>query len=141
MPLLEDLEPEADGRSVRIRPADLVETELVEQALAEGEHKIELSVGRMFLGDSHLHVDATSSTASPPRSTCRPTSIPCRSPTPVTVTGTVEEGAELSFGGEALDADDGEFAVEFDTPPTGALDVHRRRRSRQHAPPRTSWCR
>ena len=52
VPLLEDLEPEADGRSVRIRPADLVESELVEQALAEGEHKIELSVGRMFLGDS-----------------------------------------------------------------------------------------
>ena len=50
--VLEDLEPEADGRTLRIRPAELVETELVEQALAEGEHRIELSVGRMFLGDS-----------------------------------------------------------------------------------------
>ena len=50
--VLEDLEPEADGRTLRIRPADLVENELVEQALAEGEHRIQLSVGRMFLGDA-----------------------------------------------------------------------------------------
>ena len=44
--------PRPTAAPLRIRPADLVETELVEQALAEGEHRIELSVGRMFLGDS-----------------------------------------------------------------------------------------
>ena len=81
VPLLEDLEPEADGRSVRIRPADLVETELVEQALAEGEHKIELSVGRMFLGDSTFTWTLRRRQHRSRRSTCRPTSIPCRSPT------------------------------------------------------------
>ena len=57
VPLLEDLEPEADGRSVRIRPADLVETELVEQALAEGEHTIELSVGPHVPRRLDLQVD------------------------------------------------------------------------------------
>ena len=120
VPLLEDLEPEADGRSVRIRPADLVETELVEQALAEGEHTIELSVARMFLGDSTFKwtyvVDSIAPTLD------MPTNLdPVPIADPVSVTGTVEEGAELSFGGEALDVDDGSFAVEFDTPPTGAL--------------------
>jgi hypothetical protein len=120
VPLLEELEPEADGKSVRIRPAALVESELVEQALAEGEHEIQLSVWRMFLGDSTFTwryvVDSIAPTLD------LPTNLdPVPIADPVTVAGTVEEGARLRFGDEELDVDDGEFAVEFDTPPTGAL--------------------
>lgn len=121
VPLLEDLEPEADGRSVRVRPAELVESELVGQALAEGEHKIELSVGRMFLGDSTFTwryvVDSIAPTLD------LPTNLdPVPIADAVTVRGAVEDGAALRFGGEELDVDDGEFAVPFDTPPTGALE-------------------
>lgn len=121
VPLLEDLEPEADGATVRIRPAELVEQELVEQALAEGEHKIELSVGRMFLGDSTFSwsyvVDSIA-----PKLELPPSLDPVPIADAVTVHGTVEEGAELRFRGEALDTDDGEFAVDFASPPSGALE-------------------
>ncbi len=120
VPLLEDIEPEADGRTVHIRPAELVETELVEQALAEGEHVIELAVGRVFLGDSTFRwryvVDSIAPTLELPRSL-----DPVPIDEAVTVRGTVEEGAEIRYRGEALDTDDGEFEVEFGTPPTGAL--------------------
>jgi hypothetical protein len=120
VPLLEDLEPEADGRTIRIRPAQLVEGELVERALAEGEHTIELAVGRVFLGDSTFRwsyvVDSIAPKLRLPRSL---------DPVPidkgVTVRGTVEEGADIRYRGEPLDTDDGEFEVEFGTPPTGAL--------------------
>jgi hypothetical protein len=120
VPLLEDLEPEADGRTIRIRPAQLVEGELVERALGEGEHTIELAVGRVFLGDSKFRwsyvVDSIAPKLRLPRSL---------DPVPidkgVTVRGTVEEGADIRYRGEPLDTDDGEFEVEFGTPPTGAL--------------------
>ncbi len=120
VPLLEDLEPEADGRTVRIRPAQLVESELVEQALAEGEHVIELAVGRVFLGDStftwRYTVDSIAPELELPRSL-----DPVPIDEAVSVRGTVEEGAEIRYRGEVLDTDDGEFEVEFGTPPTGAL--------------------
>ncbi|MEQ1786975.1 MAG: putative glycoside hydrolase [Acidimicrobiales bacterium] len=120
VPLLEELEPEADGRSVRIRPAELVESELVEQALAEGEHRIELSVGRMFLADSTFTWRYVVDSIAPELSL--PAHLdPVPIAEPVAVRGTVEEGAELRFRGEALEVDDGEFAVDFDTPPTGSL--------------------
>ena len=121
VPVLEDLEPEADGATVRIRPAQLVETELVEQALAEGEHKIELSVGRLFLGDATFRWSYVVDSIAPTLGL--PTSL---DPVPiagaVTVPGTVEDGVELRFRGEPLDTDDGEFSVDFDSPPTGALE-------------------
>jgi len=121
VPVLADLEPETDGTTLRIRPAQLVESELVDQALAEGEHKIELSVGRPFLGASSFSwsyvVDSIAPTLKLPRAL---------DPVPiagdVTVSGTVEDGAELQFRGEPVDAEDGEFAVDFDAPPTGALE-------------------
>lgn len=120
VPLLEDIEPEADGRTVRIRPADLVATELVEGALSEGEHKIELSVGRMFLGDSTFTwryvVDSVAPALELP-----PSLDPVPIADPVTVRGTVEEGVDLTFRDEPVDVDDGEFAVDFDRPPSGAL--------------------
>ena len=120
VPLLEDLEPESDGRTIRIRPAQLVESELVEQALAEGEHVIELSVGRVFLGDSTFRwrylVDSIAPKLELPRSL-----DPVAIDEAVTVRGVVEEGAEIRYAGESLDTDDGEFKVEFGIPPTGAL--------------------
>lgn len=119
--VLEDLEPEADGATVRIRPAQLVETELVAQALAEGEHKIELSVGRLFLPDSTFRwsyvVDSIAPTLELPASL-----DPVPIADAVTVRGTVEDGVELRFRGEPVDTDDGEFSVDFDSPPTGALE-------------------
>jgi hypothetical protein len=118
--LLEDLEPESDGRTLRIQPAALVENELVEQALAEGEHKIELSVGRMFLPDSTFTwryvVDSIAPTLDVPASL-----PPVPIDEPVTVEGKVEEGVELRLDDEAIDNDDGSFAVDFDSPPTGSL--------------------
>ena len=120
VPVLEELEPEADGTTVRIRPAQLVELELVDQALAEGEHKIELSVSRMFLGDSSFSwsyvVDSIAPTLELP-----PTLDAVPIADAVTVRGTVEEGVDLQLRGETLDVDDGGFSVDFDTPPTGAL--------------------
>jgi hypothetical protein len=121
VPLLEDLKPEGDGATVRIRPAELVEQELVDQALAEGEHKIELSVGRMFLGDSKFSWSYVVDSIAPVLEL--PTSLePVPIADAVTVRGTVEEGADLQFRGEPLDTDGGEFAVDFDAPPTGALE-------------------
>ena len=118
--VLEDIEPEADGRTVRIRPADLVETELVEQALAEGEHRIELSVSRMFLGDSTFTwryvVDSIAPGLDVPASLS-----PVPIDEPVTVEGEVEEGVELRLDDHPIDNDDGSFAVDFDSPPTGSL--------------------
>jgi hypothetical protein len=118
--VLEDLEPEADGRTIRIQPAELVSTELVEQALAEGEHEIQLSVGRMFLGDSTFTWRYTVDSIAPTLDL--PTNLdPVPIADAVTVRGTVEEGAELHFRDEVLDTDDGAFAVDFSSPPTGAL--------------------
>ena len=118
--VLEDLEPEADGRTLRIRPEALVETELVEQALAEGEHRIELSVGRMFLRDATFDwtyvVDSIAPSLEVPASL-----PPVPIDEPVTVEGDVEEGVELRLDGEPVDVDDGSFAVDFDSPPTGSL--------------------
>jgi len=121
VPVLEDLEPEANGATVRIRPAQLVETELVEQALAEGEHKIELSVGRLFLGDATFRWRYVVDSIAPALEL--PTSLdPVPIADAVTVRGTVEEGVELRFRGEPVDVGDGEFAVDFSSPPTGALE-------------------
>ena len=118
--VLEDLEPESDGRTLRIRPAELVETELVEQALAEGEHRIELSVGRMFLGDASFDWSYVVDSIAPKLDV--PASLP---PVPideaVTIEGDVEEGVELRLDDQAIDNDDGRFAVDFDSPPTGSL--------------------
>jgi hypothetical protein len=117
---MEELEPEADGKTLRIRPAALVESELVEQALAEGEHEIELSVGRMFLGDSTFTWTYVVDSIAPRLEL--PTHLdPVPIDKPVTVEGTVEDGVELTHGGNVLDVDDGRFAVDFGTPPTGAL--------------------
>jgi len=118
--LLEDIKPEADGRTLHVKPAELVKDELVDQALAEGEHRIELSVGRMFLGDATFRwtyvVDSIAPKLDVPASLA-----PVPIDEPVTVKGKVEEGVDLLLDDKPIDNDDGSFAVDFDSPPTGAL--------------------
>jgi hypothetical protein len=116
--LLDDLEFRGD--TLRVVPADLVESDLVDSALVEGEHTLTLSVGRMFLSDAVFRwtytVDSVAPTLDVP-----PSLDPVAIDGPVTVRGTVEPDAELTLDGEPLDTDDGRFEVAFDHPPTGAL--------------------
>ena len=119
--VLEDLEPEADGRTLRIRPAELVESELVEQALAEGEHRIELSVGRMFLGDATFTLELRRRQHRPRRSTCPPACRPCRSTSRSRSRARSRRTWSCGSTTSPIDNDDGSFAVDFDSPPTGSL--------------------
>lgn len=116
----EDLAPQDNTTTVQISPKALVDSELVKHALDEGEHEIKLSVGRLLLGDSQFtwrySVDSVAPVLDLPGSL-----DPVPIAEPVTVRGSVEEGASLAYGGKPLDIDDGQFEVEFDTPPSGAL--------------------
>jgi hypothetical protein len=120
--VMEQLAPADDDTSttLTIRPQDLVDKELVEHALDEGEHEIQLSVGRLLLGDSQFTwryvVDSVAPVLDVP-----PSLDPVPIDEAVTVKGTVEDGATLTYAGEPLDNDDGSFEVEFGTPPAGAL--------------------
>ncbi len=109
------------GDTVRIRPAQLVESELVAGALQEGEHVIVLSVGRVFLGNSVFRwryvVDSV-----PPVLEVPTTVDPVPIDEPVSLFGTVEPGATVLLGGRPIATDErGRFEVGFDRPPTGAL--------------------
>jgi hypothetical protein len=117
----EDLRPEdATSTTIRVEPQQLVDGELVEGALDEGDHEIKLAVGRLFLADSvftwHYGVDSKAPTLDVP-----PALDPVPIAEPVTVTGTVEKGAALTYDGEPLELKKGRFSVDFDHPPTGAL--------------------
>ena len=106
--------------TVQISPKALVDSELVVHALDEGEHEIKLSVGRLLLGDSQFtwrySVDSVAPTLDLP---VRLDPVPIAEP--VTVRGSVEEGASLTYAGDELNTDDGRFELEFDTPPAGVL--------------------
>jgi len=108
------------GDTLALRPADLVEDELVETAMREGDHVVEVSVSRLLLGDSRFRwsytVDGTAPKLQVPRSL-----DPVPIDEPVTVSGEVEPGAQLLFQGEPLEQEDGRFSVQFDYPPAGAL--------------------
>jgi len=116
--LTEDLE--FTGDTLLVEPAALVESELVEGALDEGEHRLHLSVARLFLPDSTFEwtyvVDSVAPVLEVP-SALDPVPIE----DPVTVSGTTEEDVELFLNGEPIENDDGRFAVSFEHPPTGAL--------------------
>ena len=122
VPLLEDLKPEADGTTVRIRPADLVETELVEQALAEGEHKIELSVGPDVPRRLHVQLELR-------RRQHRPEARAARQPRPrpdrrrrSPCTARSRTAPSSASAARRSTSTTVSFAVDFDTPPTGALE-------------------
>ena len=129
--VLEDLEPEADGRTLRIRPADAGG----ERAGGAGPRRGRAphrALGRSHVPRRrHLHAGATSSTASPPTLDVPASLPPVPIDEPVTIEGEVEEGVELRLDDEPIDNDDGSFAVDFDSPPTGSLAVRGDRRSRQ----------
>jgi hypothetical protein len=89
------------------------------EPLAEGDHAIEVAVPRPVFGDSihtwRFTVDGTAPTLKVPSSV-----DPVEIDAAVEVSGTVEEGAELTAGGDAVDVDDdGRFTLSFDRPPTG----------------------
>ncbi|MFZ6005912.1 MAG: putative glycoside hydrolase [Actinomycetota bacterium] len=117
--VLEDLGGFVDD-TLHIRPVELVESGLVEGALDEGDHLIELRVGRLFLSDSvfrwHYAVDSKPPTLELP-SVLEPVAID----SPVAVTGRVEEGVEVRLGGEPIETDGDVFEVSFERPPTGIL--------------------
>lgn len=108
------------GDTLRIRPADLVQTELVTTALDEGEHDIVLSVGRLFLSDAVFRWTYAVDSA-PPALELPAALDPVPIDEPVTVRGRVEDGAHLLLDGRPVDTDGGRFHVAFDHPPTGAL--------------------
>jgi hypothetical protein len=116
--LLEEVEFRGD--TLRVAPAELVRSELVQSALDEGEHTLTLSVGRLFLPDSVFRwtyaVDSVAPTLEVP-----PTLDPVPIDQPVTLRGQVEPDVELRFAGEPLAYEDGRFEVAFDRPPTGPL--------------------
>lgn len=116
--LLDELE--FVGDTIRIEPRRLVESELLDSALEEGEHTITLSVGRVFLSDSVFQWRYTVDSVAPVLQV--PAALdPVPIDEPVTVRGEVEPGAALELAGEPVDTDDGRFEVSFDHPPTGAL--------------------
>ena len=108
------------GDTVRIRPAELVSSKLVEGALEEGTHTIALSVGRLFLPDADFRwVYTVDSVAPELRLPEDVAPVPIDEPT--TVRGKVEPDALLRMNGEEVEVEGGRFAVTFEHPPTGTL--------------------
>jgi len=109
-----------EDETLVIRPAALVEDDLLASALNEGEHRIRLTVGRVFLSDSTF--EWTYVIDSQPPLLDLPSALdPVPVDQAVTVRGRTEPDATLTLDGEPLEHDDGEFAVEFEHPPAGAL--------------------
>lgn len=116
--LLDDLE--FAGDAIRLQPAELVRTKLVQGALDEGEHVITLSVGRLFLGDAEFQWRYVIDSAAPLLDV--PATLdPMPIDEPVIVRGKVEDGAEVLLDGKRLETDEGTFEVEYAHPPTGVL--------------------
>jgi hypothetical protein len=117
----EDLRPDDPASTtIWVKPQQLVDKELVDGALDEGDHEVRLSVGRLFLKDSvftwHYAVDSKAPKLDVPAAL-----DPVPIADPVSVTGSVEKGATLTYEGEPLKLKKGRFSVDFDHPPTGAL--------------------
>ncbi len=86
------------------------------RGLAEGAHEISLAVPRPILGDAAfswwLTVDDTPpvldvASLQPARGICEP----------VRIEGSVEAGAALTIGDEAVEVDGGRFRLDYDRPP------------------------
>jgi hypothetical protein len=110
-----------EGDTLPVRPADLVESELVEGALDEGEHRLHVRVTRLFISDSTFDWTYLVDSQAPALEV--PTSLdPVPIDKAVTVRGTTEPGVRLRLNGEPVELDGDAFAVTFDHPPTGALE-------------------
>src|SRR3546814_4202006 len=87
----EDLEFEGD--TLRLRPAELAESELVKSALSEGEHAIEVAVPRLFLAASTFRwtyeVDSVATRLAVPAAVA-----PLNIDPPITVRGQIEPNVE-----------------------------------------------
>lgn len=116
--LLDDVE--FLGDTLRLRPAELVASEVVQNALDEGEHEIVLSVGRLFLSDSVFRWRYVVDSQAPLLEV--PVALdPVPIDEPVSVTGRIEPEAALLLDGEEVPTEDGTFEVRFERPPTRAL--------------------
>ena len=91
------------------------------EQLAEGDHTIEVAVPRPVFGES-THTWRFTVDGTPPALEV-PTAVdPVGIDAEVEVSGTVEDGAELTAGGDPIDVDDsGHFTLGFDRPPTGPI--------------------
>src|SRR5690606_33345987 len=95
------------------------------EPLAEGDHSIEVRVPRPVFGDSvhrwEFTVDGT-----PPALEVPTATDPVGIDEPAEVSGTVEEGAELTADGDPVEVDDeGRFTLSFDRPPAGPITLER----------------
>jgi hypothetical protein len=91
--------------------------------LGEGEHTLEVTVPRAAFGDS-VHTWRFTVDGTAPALTVPPTVDPVDIGDGASVTGTVEEGAELTADGEAVDIDDdGRFTLSYDRPPAGPVTL------------------
>lgn len=92
------------------------------EQLEEGEHTIEVAVPRAVFGDS-IHRWGFTVDGTPPALDV-PTAVdPVAIDAAAEVSGTVEEGAQLTVDGDEVDVDDGRFDLHFDRPPAGPLTL------------------
>jgi len=119
-----------DGRPVPARARRIEGATVLWQPgrLPEGQHRIELSVPRPFLGDSRFSrrfvVDDT-----PP-----PIEVPALLPPsdvcePLVVSGRTEPGATLTLDGAPVPLDDGAFTMRYSRPPAAPLHLVARDRA------------
>ncbi|MGH9184365.1 MAG: putative glycoside hydrolase [Acidimicrobiales bacterium] len=90
--------------------------------LAEGEHRLKLSVPRLAFGDASFAWDVVVD-GTPPVFDVAATLDPVPIDEPVTVEGRVEKGATLTVDGEETETDGGQFELDFDRPPTGPITL------------------
>lgn len=111
---------EFDGDTMVIAPAALVEAEIAEGAMDEGEHRLHLSVSRLFLPDSTFSWTYVIDSIAPVLEV--PSALdPVPVDESVTFSGETEPDAELFLNGEPVEHDEGRFAIDFAHPPAGAL--------------------
>jgi hypothetical protein len=92
------------------------------EALAEGEHHIEVAVPRALFGES-LHEWDFTVDGTPPALEVPSAVDPVAIDDGAEVAGTVEDGAELTAGGDPVEVDDGRFTLSFDRPPVGPITL------------------
>ena len=90
---------------------------------AEGDHRIELDVPRAVLDDAHFQWDFTVD-GTPPALDVPTAVAPVAIDEAAEVSGTVEEGAELTADGDPVRVGDGgAFTLRYDRPPPGPVTL------------------